>query len=90
MNIPFCFTETHSVLSSQDAITEQLDYEFQTALKTFLPTAQINTYSSKELFYYYRYITLLYFTQEHIFKLLILYTLHCHRLFSMSRPSRSP
>jgi len=41
--MPFCFTETLFVLSSYDAITEQLNYEFQTELTTFLPTAQINT-----------------------------------------------
>lgn len=42
MNMPFCFTETFFVLSSHDAITEQLNYEFQTELTTFPPTAQIN------------------------------------------------
>jgi len=43
MNMPFCFAETLFVLSSHDAITAQLNYEFQTDLTTFLPTAQIKT-----------------------------------------------
>jgi hypothetical protein len=67
----FRFTETLFVFSSKDAITEQLNCEFQAELTAFLPTAQIKTYSSTEMFYNY-----LYFTQELTISLLILYTLH--------------